>query len=373
MANQERVAREQAQLNRALSHFQGEIDHELRDLFATTEADPELHGFYGQMAYHLGWVDSDLQPVNLPAGKLLRPGLVLWACDLAALASKADAATRQHRHQQALPAAAAVELVHNFSLIHDDIEDRDELRRGRPTVWSIWGEPQAINVGDGMFALARLALWRTLKVGLAPSLAVELAEMLDRTCLRLCEGQHRDMASEASATVTPSMYLDTIARKTAALMRTSTAIGGRIGAPADAAISTALADFGEALGIAFQLRDDLLGIWASSSELGKTAAGDLRRKKMSLPVIQALATATATERKQVLRIYHAPGEASEAQIALLLDILERRAHAWCRAQLADYCQQAYADLQKACSTATESEPALALGALVDYIAIAARD
>ena len=373
MAKPERVAREQAQLDQALSRFQGEIVQEMRDLFVTIETDPELHGFYGQMAYHLGWLDRDLHPVTLPAGKLLRPGLVLWACDLASLATEAKAATRKQRHQQALAAAAAVELVHNFSLIHDDIEDRDQLRRGRPTVWSIWGEPQAINVGDGMFALARLALWRTLPAGLAPGVAVQLAEMLDRTCLRLCEGQHRDMASEASATVTPVMYLDTIARKTAALMRTSTAIGGRIGAPADATISTALADFGEALGIAFQLRDDLLGIWASSSESGKTAAGDLRRKKMSLPVIQALATATEAEREQVLSIYHAPAEPNDAQIALLLDILERRAHAWCREQLAHYCQQAHTDLQKACGSVTKSEPAKALGALVDYIAIAAHD
>lgn len=373
MAKDERAASEQVHLQLALGRFAGEIEAELRHLFVSMPDENELDGFYGQMAYHLGWRDADLQPAQAAAGKMLRPGLVLWACELALAATEADASTRAARHQQALAVAASVELVHNFSLIHDDIEDRDRLRRGRPTNWTLWGEAQTINVGDGMFALARLALWRALPAGLSANLAVQLAALLDQTCLRLCEGQHRDMTSEARATVTPTLYLDTITRKTAALMRTACEMGGRVGAPEDRAIGAALADFGEALGIAFQLRDDLLGIWAASDISGKVAAGDLRRKKMSLPVIQALAVADDDQREELLAIYQAAAEPNEDEIARILAILDHtEAHAWCRARLADYCEQAQAALHRACGRASASEAAQALGALVAYVAIAAQ-
>src|SRR5579875_636598 len=154
-----RAADEQAQLQRAVSRFKPEIEAELRRVLAEADAEPALRGFYGQMAYHLGWVDAELRPSPVVSGKLLRPALVLWSCALAAQSAGVDDATQQARHHQALPAAAAVELVHNFSLIHDDIEDRDRLRHGRPALWTIWGEAHAINTGDGMFSLARLALW----------------------------------------------------------------------------------------------------------------------------------------------------------------------------------------------------------------------
>jgi geranylgeranyl diphosphate synthase type I len=372
MAKPDRLADEQAQLDRALGRFQGEIEGELRAVVAAFQGEGDAQTFYPQMAYHLGWVDRDGQPIPPVAGKQLRPGLLLWACDLAALATGADDAARAERHYQALPAAAAVELVHNFSLIHDDIEDQDHLRRGRPTLWSIWGEAQAINTGDGMFALARLALWQVVERGVAPALAVQLAALLDRTCLRLCEGQHRDMISEGSATITPAMYLDTIGRKTAALMRAATAMGGMLGAPEAPAISVALAEFGEALGTAFQLRDDLLGIWASSAELGKVAAGDVQRKKMTLPVIYALATAPQAEQAIVLGVYRSSSPPTPTQIATVLGILDRTAHEWCRQQLAAYCATARLALQQACGDAATSAPAQALAAMVDYIALAAR-
>src|SRR6185437_4776037 len=247
---------------------------------------------YGQMDYHLGWRDASFIPSQGHRGKLLRPTLTLLAAELA---GGSDAVTR------ALPAAVSVELVHNFSLIHDDIEDGDEERHHRPTLWRLWGQAQAINTGDALFALARMQLLGLVRRGVDPALTLSLAERLDAVCLELCEGQHLDMSFEARRDVTVAMYLDMIARKTAALMRCATELGGRIGAPADAQLGERLGAFGLALGLVFQIRDDLLGIW-QAQELGKSAAGDVRRKKMSLPVIHALEHADQRDRAALTRI-----------------------------------------------------------------------
>ncbi len=367
-------AAEAAHLDAALERFRDDITAEMRAFLAANDADPDLHSFYGAMAYHLGWVDAEFAPTANPPGKLLRPALVLWASELAALATGADDATRAARLHGALPAAVSVELVHNFSLIHDDIEDRDRLRRGRPTVWSIWGEPQAINIGDGMFALARLALLDCGTRGVATPDVLSMARTLDRTCLRLCEGQHRDMGFEASTTVTPQMYLDMIARKTAALMRAACSFGATVGAAGDGGIVQDLAQFGECLGVAFQLRDDLLGIWDAHTSLGKTAAGDLRRRKKSLPVIHALANAPAEARQRLAAIYAAASEPSEDEITWMLEVIGTTSRAWCREQLADLCASARTALAHACAAhagVADTEAAQALSAVVDYIALAA--
>jgi len=364
----------QPSLSGALDRFRETISGGMRDFVDRIDTDPEMRGFYGQMRYHLGWVDEKLQPADLPPGKLLRPALVLWSCELASDATHADAAQRAKRLRQALPAAVAVELVHNFSLIHDDIEDQDEYRRHRRTLWSIWGAAQGINTGDGMFALARLSLWETLDHGLHAKHAAQIAALLDRTSLRLCEGQHRDMSFEASAHVTTDMYLDTIERKTASLMRAATAIGAQIGAPENATIITNLAEFGEALGIAFQVRDDLLGIWANQNELGKAAAGDLRRKKMSLPIIRALANADPDTQARLLTIYGTTGPATDDEVAEVLAILTTTAsQLWCRDALAGYCAIARGALERgAASGGTDVAPVIALGAVLDYVEATAR-
>src|SRR5262249_17304146 len=168
------------------------------------------------------------------------------------------------------PAAVCVELVHNFSLVHDDIEDGDAERRHRPTLWKLWGVPQAINTGDGIFAMARASLWRLLDDGVDAQVVVSLAPLVDPTCLELCEGQFLDMSYEGRQDVSVTMYLEMIERKTAALMACATEMGGRLADADQPDVAVRLAQFGRALGIAFQLRDDLLGIW-SAEQLGKTA------------------------------------------------------------------------------------------------------
>ena len=239
---------------------------------------------------------------------------------------------------RALPVAVTIELIHNFSLIHDDIEDGDEARRGRPTVWKVWGQPQAINSGDALFSLARMRLLGIARLGVEPALIVRLVDLIDRTCLELCEGQHLDMSFEGRDDVTEAMYLDMIGRKTAALMACAAEAGARVGTPDNEALGDRLAAFGRALGLGFQLRDDVLGIWSAATALGKSEAGDVRRRKMTLPVIHALERASEADRAELRAIYAGREVVGEEQVARALAILDRsgaraRAYSALREQL----------------------------------------
>lgn len=306
------------------------------------EAD-NLAPFYGQMQYHLGWVDTSFSPVASNPGKLLRPTLLLLAYEAAGASScDAKAATRDSSHlSSALPAAASVELTHNFTLIHDDIEDGDTERRHRSTVWSVWGIPQAINTGDGMFALARLALWEVVNEGVDPDIAVRLGAMLDKACLVIAEGQYLDISFETREDISVAMYLDMITRKTAALMGCAAEMGATLGTH-DAETIARLRSFGYAMGIAFQVRDDLLGVWASTEELGKTPAGDIYRRKKSLPVLHALEHANATDQQVLRRVYAQKTPVTGVQVEEVLSIFERtRTKAYCCSFLAEQCQLAY--------------------------------
>jgi len=329
---------------------------------------PLLDTFYGQVEYHFGWRDAELQPTRAQPGKLLRPALLLAACELAATHTGADQDEADETVTHAIPAAIAVELVHNFSLVHDDIEDGDEARHHRATLWKVWGEAHAINTGDGVFAMARLELLRLIERGVTPALVVELAELLDRTCLALCEGQYLDMAFERSQEITAEMYLAMIGRKTAALMACAAQMGGRLGAPDDPALAERLREFGDALGMAFQVRDDLLGIW-EAADLGKSAAGDVRRKKMTLPVLLALDSATPADRETLARIYTSAGQASEEEIAAVLAIFERvSAREQARAILRTHCESARQALESASTNALSAQGAYqSLASLVNFI------
>ena len=224
--------------------------------------------------YHLGFADADGTPAHINAGKRIRPLLVLLCCQ----ACGGDPAL-------ALPAAAAVELLHNFSLIHDDIEDGDELRRGRPTLWKAWGMPQAINTGDAMFAQAHLAL-QHLSVARVPAEAIlQALWVFERMCLHLTMGQHMDIGFERRSDVSAADYMQMIEGKTAALIRACCEIGAIIaGAPAQRVAD--LGEFGRCVGLSFQLQDDVLGIWGDPALTGKRD-GDLVNRKKTLPVLYA--------------------------------------------------------------------------------------
>jgi geranylgeranyl diphosphate synthase type I len=189
--------------------------------------------------------------------------------------------------RQAVPAAAGVELIHNFSLVHDDIEDSSETRRGRPTLWSRWGIPQALNTGDLLHAASHLACHHLTERGVPVGTAYAVQHELDQACLKLTLGQHLDLAFEQRAGLAGEDYLEMIGGKTAALLAAATAIGALV-AEATPGACDAYRRFGWRLGMAFQLLDDLLGIWGEPDQTGKSAADDLRQGKKTYPVLLGL-------------------------------------------------------------------------------------
>jgi len=241
------------------------------------------------LRYHLGWEDAEGGP---PAnqGKGLRPALCFLACESAGGDWK-----------RALPAAAALELVHNFSLVHDDIQDRDLLRRGRPTVWSIWGDAQAINAGDALLALARLSILRLSEADVS-GVALEAARLLDERTLEMVEGQTLDLSFDQLADVDLESYLEMIEKKTGALFDCSLHLGALIGG-AQPAVAGAMGRVGRLIGSAFQIRDDMLAVWGAENRTGKTPAADIRRRKKSLPIVSALIQGQDQTRDQLLNIY----------------------------------------------------------------------
>ncbi len=252
------------------------VEREMRRMIERLRptAGPQPNTLAIMLNYHLGFASVDGSPANANTGKRIRPMLTLLCCEAGGGAA-ADA----------LPAAGAIELLHNFSLIHDDIEDRDELRRGRPTLWKIWGQAKAINAGDALFALAHIALEDALEHGAPAERVLHALRVFDMTCLALTSGQHMDIEFEQRTDVSAADYLAMIEGKTAALTRAACEIGA-IMAGASAETISHLAEFGRWLGIAFQLEDDVLGIWGDPALTGKQDS-DLAHGKKTLPVLHA--------------------------------------------------------------------------------------
>jgi geranylgeranyl diphosphate synthase type I len=307
-----------------------QIQEAMRAAFPATEA--RVAQFYYIQAYHLGWRDANLETAFFDPGKLLRPRLVL----LAALAVGGSVS-------QALPLAAGIQLLHDFSLIHDDIEDNSDTRRGRTTVWKLWGLAQGINVGDGMFTLAHLAVHRLADTGLPATTVLDVLRRFDEAILTICEGQYLDLSYEGRLDIDEAGYLAMISRKTAALFAASTGLGAIVGG-ADAASARALFDFGQNLGLAFQMQDDLLGIWGEPDQTGKPAAADITQRKLTLPVIYALRH--AEQRAELAQIYQQP-QLSAADSAHVIDILAQAgAQGYTEGMARHYEQAAAAALQQ---------------------------
>ncbi len=266
-------------------------------------------GLFAWMRYHLGWEDAQGRPVEASAGKLLRPTALLLSAEIVGGAA-----------EDSLPAAAAVELVHNFSLLHDDIEDESPLRRGRATLWTLAGVGQAINTGDGMFALARLAAHRLLERGVEERRVIEAMRELDKACLRLVEGQYLDMLFETRETVSRDEYLAMASGKTAAMFSAPFAMGALLGGAGGVTVA-ALREFGHHVELAFQAVDDVLGIWGDPDVTGKPVGDDLRSRKMTYPLIAALDSG-ADEAADLARVFAAPGRPDE-DVAALAALVER--------------------------------------------------
>lgn len=270
--------------------------------------------FYAMQHYHLGWRDEYLQPASFDPGKLLRPRLALLACSLVG-----------GNVEQALPLAAGIQLIHDFSLIHDDIEDHSETRRGRTTVWQQWGIEQGINVGDGMFVIAHLSLHRLVETGVAAPTVLTVLRRFDETILLICEGQFLDLSFEGDLSIREDQYLAMIERKTAMLVASALELGGIVGG-APPTTTDRLFEFGKHLGIAFQIQDDILGIWGEPLVTGKPRAADLHRRKVSLPIVMALQHASEQDRQELEQLYRQESLDDEdvVRILAILDATDAR-------------------------------------------------
>ena len=266
-------------------------------------------GLYDLLRYHMGWADPEGRPQRGAEGKALRPTLCLFSCEAVG-----------GEWRRAMPGAVALELIHNFSLVHDDIQDRDEERHHRPTVWSIWGEPKALAAGNGMRGIADRAVWDLLGEGLPESIALEVSRLLSSAYLEMIEGQYLDLSFEARLDIGVEDYLAMISLKTGALLRCSMHIGALTGTE-DGETRDAFSRCGTALGQVFQIRDDLLGVWGKEEITGKPVGEDILRKKMSFPIVYALNMATDKER-EVLYSAYAEDAMGEDDAGRVLGIME---------------------------------------------------
>lgn len=275
------------------------LEAEMRQIIQDS-LDPRAELLKEIFLYHLG-MDKDREA----RGKRIRPLLIF----LITHAFQVD-------WKRALPAAAAVEFLHNFSLIHDDVEDRSEQRHGWPTVWAKWGQAQAINAGDGMFTLVFHSA-QQLKQYYPAEVTLTATELISKACLQLVEGQAMDVAYENQYNISITEYFQMIDGKTASLLACCTQLGGLL-AGVDSTRMALLKKLGYNLGRSFQVQDDLLGIWGDPQETGKPVDNDLTNHKHTLPVSYGLQMSNRFREKwmagQIL-----PGEVSVISSWLMED------------------------------------------------------
>ncbi|MFJ7592125.1 family 2 encapsulin nanocompartment cargo protein polyprenyl transferase [Streptomyces sp. NPDC097617] len=282
--------------------------------------------------YHFGWEHEDGSPAAGGAGKAIRPALVLAAAQALRDPGAGPAA-------EAVRAAAAVELAHNFTLLHDDIIDRDVQRRGRATAWTVFGTPDAIITGDAMMALAL----RLLAEDPHPAAAAASAR-LAACVIELCAGQQADCAFEQRPHVSLDECLAMATAKTGALLGCACALGALYAGAGPDEVD-AMDAFGREAGLAFQLIDDLIGIWGDPEHTGKPAGADLIARKKSLPVVAALTSGTAAG-KELAALYAGPMTGEHVREAA--DAVDRAGgRDWAQAQAADRMGRAVQQLSRA--------------------------
>lgn len=258
------------------------------------------------LRFALGWT-----PEGKPTlGKSLRPTLCLLTVE--SLGGDIEAA---------LPIAVAIELVHSFSLIHDDIEDGDEMRHHRASLWHEYGRRPAVFAGAALWAIALQTLNRAHERGLSAERTLAARKVLNDACRQMIEGQHQDLTYELRTDVTLEEYLQMVERKSAALLGASMQLGAMV-AGADEEEADRFATFGREIGLAFQIRDDILGIWGEGTATGKPVGADIARKKKSLPVVHAFQQVVGPDR-DVLRSVYAKPEVDDEEVFQVLDVLQR--------------------------------------------------
>lgn len=241
-------------------------------------------------------------------GKKFRPALTLLSCQ--AVGGKPE---------KALKAAAAIELTHTFSLIHDDIMDNDDTRRGKPAVHKVWGEPLAILAGDSLFAKSFELLSQSAEDNIAYERVVDALQVLTNSCINICEGQALDMAFEDTFNVTKDEYMNMIYKKTGDLITASTTIGAAIMGGASSNEIQALRTYGKQIGLAFQIQDDYMNLTGDES-IGKPVGSDLVEGKKTLMVVYALEKANKENSDRLVELLEAN---DESIIPEAMEILEK--------------------------------------------------
>jgi geranylgeranyl diphosphate synthase type I len=254
--------------------------------------------------YHFGY--GEYGPAK--SGKRLRPRLLLCVAE-----------AEGGSIESALDAAAAVEILHNYSLVHDDIEDNDELRRGRRTVWAVYGIPQALNAGDALCAISFLALTNSVSRH-SDERVLHMVRALHEAHATMCDGQSMDLAYERATQVDLAAYNRMISAKTAALFGASSQLGA-LCAPCDDEAVVRYRELGRAFGMAFQIRDDVLGIWGTLDATGKVSGNDIARRKWTFPVVWALAQPESAARERIAQAYARGETLDNATVCAVIDAL----------------------------------------------------
>jgi len=316
-----------SRLPEVFNRYKDEIDLEMRSII-TNNTLP----LYEMLRYHMGWIDEKGNPGDFNKGKFLRATL----CMLANISTGGD-------YKISLPIASSIELIHNFSLIHDDIQDNDSQRRHRPTLWYIWGRPQAINAGTAMKVLANLAITRLKKYSVSYEKQIEVFRILNENCLRMLEGQYLDISYEEKQDVSIEEYIDMIDKKTASLIEGAMLIGAVLNIPIDDLKPFRI--FGNYLGIAFQIRDDILGIWGSEDKTGKPHASDIRKKKKSFPIVFALNNSPDNIKSFFSKVYLS-NKINESHLKKILSYLdELGAKEFCENMCRKYYEMAVSEIK----------------------------
>ena len=278
----------------------------------------------------MGWSDAYGAPLETKKGKGIRPSLCLFTCD--ALGGDIE---------KALPAAVSLELIHNFSLIHDEIQDSDEIRHHRPTLWNVWGIPKALVAGNVMRVLADKSM-STMPSDHSKLLTVS-SSIVSEACLEMIEGQYMDISFEGGDGISVDQYMKMISHKTGALLRSSVHIGAVIGSRGGR-VADIFREIGIKLGFMFQIRDDILGTWGETTSTGKPVGSDIRRKKNTLPIIHARETQPYQE--EISELYSLEF-IEDHHVDRVLDILDAtKAGHYCQRLVENYALEVSKDIQE---------------------------
>ncbi|MBA31568.1 MAG: dimethylallyltranstransferase [Chloroflexi bacterium] len=286
--------------------YEEKIDYALREEYKKL-----TNNIYDTHKYYLGWADENGEKLETITGKRLRPNLVLLGAE--AVGGNIEAA---------VPFAVAIELIHNFSLIHDDIEDMDELRHHRATLWKLWGIPAAIISGNAMLKIADLATNKNLKIN--EKVKLEASYILSSKYLTMMEGQFLDISFEKKTEISIDDYLDMIQRKTGALIEASLHIGAIVGQNKfknNFEKIKSIKIIGKELGKIFQIRDDMLGIWGND-ETGKPVGSDIEKKKKSLPILHAINYSKGRYKKELNDLFSKKRNLNDKEIKFILKIMD---------------------------------------------------